>query len=129
MSKNKYAIKLIRSIILFALLLSQPALSASFGKPYQADKSTGTYYSRSVNEDEMLPSEQTLLEIQGGANSTQLFVVLGGTEDPFDEGANTDDPNAYNDAPLGNGLNGLFLLALCYAIFCWRRRVRTKLHS
>lgn len=118
--------KLISATLLLAFLISNPALSASYGKPYQANNTEVIYYSNSVNQEEELPSERSLAEMESQFSITQTIVLLGEAEDPFETGAGTDDPNAYNDAPVGDGINTTLLMAFCYAMLKWVRARRSK---
>ena len=108
-------------LILVVLLISLNVFSATYNNSYHSNKSAPTYY---TNRDEiaMLPSERTLNEIEGMVSfSNQNIVLLGDAEDPFDPGADTDDPDAYNDVPIGDGLFISLLFALCYGIVLYRK--------
>ncbi|MDR3705744.1 MAG: hypothetical protein P4L28_07565 [Paludibacteraceae bacterium] len=118
--------KAVSILILIVLLTTLPVFSATYGNKYQPTNSAS--YTIIVGSSAMLPSQNTLNKMVGMASPIQQPVLLGVAEDPFDPGAGTDNPNAYNDVTVGEGLFISFLLAFCYGAFRWfsGRKIRNK---
>lgn len=119
----KNAVSILMLIVLSTML---PVFSATYGNTYQPTSSA--LYIITVEKNATLPSQNTLNGMAGNMSPIQQPVLVGATEDPFDPGAGTDNPNAYNDMPIGAGLFISFLLAFCYGAFRWfsGRKIKDK---
>ena len=119
----KIAVSILMLIVLSTML---PVFSATYGNTYQPTSSA--LHTIAVENRATLPSQNTLNGMAGSMSPIQQPVLLGAAEDPFDGGAGTDNPNAYNDVSIGDGLFISLLLAFCYGAFRWfsGRKIKDK---
>ena len=111
--------RILLTLVLFFITL--PAIPATYVNSYKPIESESTDNISMDENTATLPSQRTLNKMEGMASSTQNIILLGDAEDPFDPGAGTDNPDDYNDVPIGDGLSITLLFAFCYGLVLWFR--------
>jgi hypothetical protein len=96
---------------------------------YHADEQTSYDKTYTGFDDPNIEYEDPNIASDNSMDNFKTFAIGGGTtEDDFATGATTDNANAYNDVPLGNGAYVLIFMIFVYAIRIRIMRIR-KLRS